>query len=67
MAELSLILLLGAVTVILIGGFLLVATMDTGPDWLSITLMMLWWLAGWGALAVGIVLGIIALFQVALR
>jgi hypothetical protein len=40
--------------------------MDVAADWFSFLLFAWWYVAGWGCLIVGAILGIIALFQVAL-
>lgn len=66
MAGLALILMGTGVVAWLVFGFFILATMDVAADWVALLLFFLWYVVGWGCLIVGAILGIIALFQVAL-
>ncbi len=63
MAALALILLGIGVVVLLVAGFLILATMDTASDLVSTFLFFVWYVFGWGCLIAGFVIGISVLLM----
>ena len=67
LAQLAIVLLVLGVVVVMGFGMLGLMFMDSGPDWLSGLIGIVWIIFGWGALIVGGILGVIDLFILALR
>jgi len=67
LAQLAIVLLVLGVVVLMGFGMLGLMLMDSGPDWASALIGIVWIILGWGALIVGGILGVIDLFILALR
>lgn len=65
MAQLGLLLVVLGVVFIVVFGLLSIMVMDSGPDWLSAVSGILWIVAGWGTLAVGVVMVLIVAVKAA--
>ena len=65
LAQLSVALLVIGVIVVIGVGLLLLMMMDSGPDWITNILHIIWYIFGWVCLIVGGILGVIALVLIA--